>query len=83
MATGRPIQTQAPAIGQTEMLVRPCVDCGQWTGRYCDYCLAKDRLPNETWCGNQHTPLCSQCENEREACHFCYGKKWVMPPPWR
>ena len=83
MATGRPIQMQALAIGELEEFVRPCVDCGLWTSLFCDHCLAIDRLPNERWCGGQHTPLCAKCDDERHACHFCYGKSWVMPLPWK
>ena len=41
-----------------ETLVRPCVDCGQMTGRFCDYCYAADRCPDERWAPNQLTPLC-------------------------
>ena len=49
-----------------EMLNRFCVDCGLRTGCYCDYCLAKDRSPNEVWASGQHTPLCSHCDKEHD-----------------
>ena len=64
-----------------EMLNRPCVDCGLKTGRFCDWCKAAGRLPNEDWADGQMTPLCSNCDNKRGACHFCRGEQWCMPPP--
>ena len=70
------------AFGTEEELKRPCVDCGQITGGFCDYCVAKDRLPSERWCGNQHTPLCPTCDQMRDKCHFCYGMSWATPEPW-
>ena len=48
-----------------------CVDCGWLTGQFCDYCLAAKRLPSEKWAKDQHTPLCSPCENDRGCCRFC------------
>eukprot|EP00975_Prorocentrum_lima_P040090 8421035-Prorocentrum_lima.AAC.1 len=42
---------------------RPCVDCGLMTGRFCDWCLAADRLPGEVRAAGQMTPLCSHCDN--------------------
>ena len=36
-------------MADTEMLCRPCVDCGLETGCFCDYCLACDRCPKEQW----------------------------------
>ena len=65
----------------TKTLCRPCVDCGLYTGRYCDFCQAESRLPNEVWARGQMTPLCSVCDNQRRRCHFCAGKAWVTPPP--
>ena len=47
------------AAGSATMLCRPCVDCGLYTGRFCDHCLAKDRIPSEEWAPGQLTPLCS------------------------
>ena len=60
----------------------PCVDCGLWTGRFCDYCRAADRVPSERWCDGQPTPLCSQCDNKYRACHFCRRITWCQPHPW-
>ena len=71
------------AWGTKAELYRPCVDCGKYTGRYCDYCIAAARLPKEKWCKGQHTPLCSTCDNSKDACHFCRGEPWVTPLPWR
>ena len=67
------------AVGDESMLIRPCVDCGLKTGRFCDYCLAETRLPNEKWCDGQMTPLCSRCDNKYDKCHFCRGGS-VEPP---
>ena len=69
------------AIGDKDMLCRPCVDCGKKTGRFCDYCKAADRLPDERWAHGQLTPLCSDCDNEHDQCHFCRGQLWCTPPP--
>ena len=68
------------AFGTEEQLCRPCVDCGLVTGRFCDYCRAADRLPDEVWVDNQMTPLCSHCDNKYDACHFCRGQLWCVPP---
>ena len=35
------------AAGSKAMLNRPCVDCGLYTGRCCDRCLARYRIPSE------------------------------------
>ena len=69
------------AFGDEQMLIRPCVDCGLYTGRYCDFCRAEDRLPNEVWATNQCTPLCSSCDNTHDCCHFCRGLQWCTPQP--
>ena len=71
------------ASGPTDMLVRPCVDCGLITGRFCDFCLAEERCPTEVWCENQMTPLCSKCEEKHDKCHFCRKVSWATPPPHR
>ena len=63
-----------------EVLYRPCVDCGKYTGRFCDFCLAVERVPSEQWANGQHTPLCSKCD-ERHACHFCLEIDWCQPFP--
>ena len=62
---------QVLAWGDENMLARPCVDCGLKTGCYCDHCRACDRCPKEEWADGQMTPLCSNCDNEHGACHFC------------
>ena len=62
---------QVISAGTSETLVRPCVDCGKKTGRFCDYCRAADRIPNENWADRQMTPLCSDCDNKHDRCHFC------------
>ena len=69
-------------FGSVELLNRPCVDCGQWTGRFCDYCYAVDRLPSEQWANGQLTPLCSACDNARDSCHYCRGVQWCIPFSW-
>ena len=50
------------AVGNTDMLCRPCVDCGRYTGRFCDNCFAQDRIPSEVWANGHGTPLRSQCD---------------------
>ena len=71
------------AVGDAEMLTRPCVDCGLVTGRFCDYCYAKDRVPSEEWAEGQLTPLCSTCDWKFGMCHFCKGLVWCVPPTRR
>ena len=68
--------------GDTETLCRPCEDCGQYTGRFRDHCPASTRIPNEKWEGNQHTPLCSTCDNRYWACHYCCGIYMARPFSW-
>lgn len=70
-------------VSDQETLVRPCVDCGQRTGRFCDYCYAADRCPDERWAPNQMTPLCTRCDNTHDKCHFCRGQAWCVPPASR
>ncbi|OLP84362.1 hypothetical protein AK812_SmicGene34786 [Symbiodinium microadriaticum] len=58
------VALQALAVGTQDELCRPCVDCGLYTGCYCDgndwgECFAADRLPHEHWANNQRTPLCT------------------------
>ena len=67
--------------GSRESLIRPCVDCGLYTGRFCDWCKAKDRVPSEEWNPNQHTPLCSKCDHLHGVCHFCRKIHWAQPFP--
>ena len=69
------------AMGSSDTLIRPCVDCGLMTGRFCDDCRAAERVPKEGWAPGQKTPLCSECDNREGRCHFCRGQKWACPPP--
>ena len=69
-------------VGSKEVLCRPCVDCGLYTGRFCDYCYAADRIPDEKWERGQLTPLCSYCDNRYDACHFCRGVHMARPFAW-
>ena len=80
------------SVGHKDELCRPCVDCGLFTGRFCDGqefeaagtpCFAKARLPSETWVDNQRTPLCSQCDWRYEKCHYCRGVRSCAPFPHR
>ena len=75
------MQFEVLACGDRSMLMRFCVDCGQLTGRFCDWCYAVDRDPKAEWAKGQHTPLCSTCDNKFDACHFCRGLHWCVPPP--
>jgi hypothetical protein len=64
-------------------LIRPCVDCGRYTGNFCENeCLPRRWLPKEDWLPNQVTPQCNACEERYGVCHFCRGIAWVTPPPW-
>ncbi len=72
---------QVLCVGDPDTLCRPCVDCGLYTGRFCDHCYAELRLPNEIWARGQMTPLCSNCDKKRDKCHFCTGESWCTPPP--
>ena len=75
------------AVGDEKMLCRPCVDCGLRTGRFCDFCLAADRMPSEVWAEGQLTPLCGACEakpwgpdgSSEGCCHFCRGVSMARP----
>ncbi len=71
------------AFGETSDLCRPCVDCGRFTGRFCDgfddNCFAAIRVPSEQWCERQRTPLCGPCEHKHELCHFCRGVHSCRP----
>ena len=54
----------------------PCVDCGRITGGFCDHCWAIQRMPDEEWPPWQRTPICTRCNDKRDACRFCLK----MPP---
>ena len=82
------VALQALAVGTQAELCRPCVDCGLFTGCYCDgndwgECFAADRVPQEHWANNQRTPLCTTCDRRFGMCHFCRGQLWVVPPAHR
>ena len=59
-------------------LIQPCVDCGLWTGNWCE-CLGSQRMPNSFWEPGQHTPLCSQCEATHGGCHYCRKIQMCTP----
>ena len=82
------VALQALAVGTQDELCRPCVDCGLYTGCYCDgndwgECFAADRMPQEHWANNQRTPLCTACDRRFNMCHFCRGQLWAVPPAHR
>ena len=54
---------QAHAVGSSEVLARPCVDCGLITGSFCGFCVAESRMSEEVWAEGQHTPLCNDCDD--------------------
>ena len=66
-------------------LVRPCVDCGQITGNWCNNeCHAIDQVPfgdaiHESWNPEQITPHCTVCDTRCRWCHFCRGMAWCSP----
>ncbi|CAE7278367.1 unnamed protein product [Symbiodinium sp. CCMP2592] len=82
-----PIGLRALAHGSYNELCRPCVDCGLYTGSYCDGdsedCFAADRVPSEQWADNQRTPLCTACDRRHDMCRFCRGIPWATPPAHR
>ena len=64
-----------------DQLVQPCVDCGLWTGNWCE-CFGQQWMPNSTWEPGQHTPLCTCCENRHGKCHYCRRVQWCTPFAW-
>ena len=75
---------QVICFGEKEELCRPCVDCGKFTGAFCEYeCSAELRLPSENWVKNQLTPHCVTCDRKFGSCHFCRQVHWAVPPSWR
>ena len=68
--------------GDSQLLCRPCVDCGKYTGCYCDDCLAAERVPSEDWANGQQTPLCSVCDGIHGKCHYCRGVHLARPFAW-
>ena len=82
MAPSVPMTVTALA-GSASSLCRPCVDCGRYTGSFCDNdCLAQTRVPSERWTQGQRTPHCTSCEDKYIVCHFCRQQHWTQPPPW-
>ena len=68
---------------EPQEMLHPCVDCGQITGRYCDYCLAEGRVEDQEWAPGQQTPLCLSCDRTFGSCHFCREQLWARPAAWR
>ena len=81
------------SFGYAGDFARPCVDCGERTGNFCEtpaqqgyefwqggVCLAETWVPSEDWAENQRTPLCTRCEGARGACHYCLKIHWCTPP---
>ena len=81
------------SVGSADDFLRPCVDCGERTGNFCEtptqqgsehwqggVCLAETWVPSEGWAEKQRTPLCTRCEGARGACHFCLKIHWCTPP---
>ncbi|MDA8583789.1 hypothetical protein N9L68_06130 [bacterium] len=79
--TSRRKELQIMAMGEPEMLLRHCIDCGMKTGNYCDGCLAKDRFPDDDWAEGQMTPLCTRCDQKFGRCHRCRGEQWCVQRP--
>ena len=77
-SVGDPLEVLA--VGPKSVLCRPCADCGLFTGRFCDWCMACDRIPSEQWARGQHTPLCSRCDWRWGCCRFCRGVSSCTPP---
>ena len=74
---------QVMAMGSVAELTRPCVDCGMYTGSFCEMdCLAVTWVPSERWCAGQHAPHCTKCELKFTFCHFCRKSPWATPPAW-
>ena len=81
------------SAGSVDDFLRPCVDCGETTGNFCEtptqkdcaqwqggICLAARWVPSEDWAENQRAPLCTRCEEVRGACHYCRTVHWCTPP---
>ena len=73
--------------GDTRGLIRPCWDCGQRTGSFCDGvggpCLARSTCPAEEWGQRQRTPLCTACdERHHGVCHSCREVAGCRPFAW-
>ena len=64
--------------------LRPCVDCGMLTMRFCETrgCIAVRWCPSEEWNLSQLTPHCQTCEAKFEKCHFCRKVHMATPATW-
>ena len=77
------VELQSLCAGAALRLVRPCCDCGMWTGGFCENeCFATQHIPSELWELNQRTPHCSNCWRRYGACHFCRGVHHCRPCAW-
>ena len=78
----RGMPLEALAVGDAETLTRPCVDCGLFTGGFCDGCYAVGRDPDSHWAPGQRTPLCTACDDKHDGlCHDCRKMAWAAPAP--
>ena len=73
---------EVKAVGDRDMLYRPCVDCGRRTGSFCDRCNASSRISDEAWLPGQGTPLCTICDDRFRSCHCCRGVPMCRPFAW-
>ena len=69
------------AYGTCDDLRRPCVDCGLYTGCFCD------GLPSPQLCrpkiGKGNRRPCAPCDRRMEICHFCRGVPQITSPAHR
>ena len=63
------------------LYVRPCADCGLYTGSFCFGCFVHGRVMDDAWSPAQGTALCISCDSEHVACHYCRGAQWCRPRP--
>ena len=78
MASAR-VALQVTAVSDSStQLIQPCVDCGLWTGNWCE-CFGEYWMPNSPWEPGQRTPLCTRCDRRHGECHNCRGIPWCTP----
>ena len=77
----KPEKMEVLAVGNRELPNRPCVDCGLFTGCFCDWCYAAERDPDSEWARGHHTPLCTSCDRKYGRCHYCRGMQWAVLAP--
>ena len=82
MAGAGSVGLEDVVMGVAAVLSRPCVECGLVTGSTCESCIASECMPGEEGEMGQTTPLCSSCEEEKGACHFCREEDWARPQEW-